>query len=43
MPINRYLALQNSFHSGYEGAGKAINVCEQVLAIRYRLPVITET
>ena len=42
-PINRFLALQNSFYSGYEDAGKAISVCEQVLAIQYRLPVISET
>ena len=27
----------------YEGVGKAINICEQVVAIWYRLPVTSET
>ena len=43
MPINWSLALQISFYSGYECTyGKAINVCEQVLAVQYRLPVTSE-
>ena len=32
-PIDRPLALLISFYSGYEGAGKAISVCEQVTAM----------
>ena len=42
-PINQPLALLVSLYSGYEGAGKAISVCEQVLAIQYRLSVTSET
>ena len=33
MPINQLLVLLISFYSGYEGVGKAINVCKQILAI----------
>ena len=39
-PINWPLA---HFYSGYEGAGKAIGVCEQVIAMWDRLPVTSET
>ena len=33
MPIKRPLVLLILFLSGYEGVGKAISVCNQVLAI----------
>ena len=32
-PIHQPLVLLISFYSGYEGAGKAISVCEQIRAI----------
>ena len=32
-PIDRPLALLISFYSGYEGASKAISVCEQVITM----------
>ena len=33
MPIDQSLVLLISFYSGYEGAGKAISVCEQVIVM----------
>ena len=32
-PIDQPLSLLISFYIGYEGAGKAISVCEQVIAM----------
>ena len=32
-PINLPLALRISFYSGYDGVGKAINVCQEDIAI----------
>ena len=45
MPINIPLGLALLIHcySEFDGAGKAISICDHVLPLWYRLPLTSET